>query len=116
MRELLYAEQCPKPELHGHFKELCYHRGAVVTKAGQKPLSPEVLEEEKARGFARRGVFRRKLRCFTDGLGLGTESKVLEVLVELRQEKEIKGAALPEGGIQAARKAEKFRKRVGCGK
>ena len=88
LSEILYDEQGSKKELHARFKELCYYRGAVITKQGQKPIRPEIIEREKARGFAQRGVFGRKLRCFTDGLVLGAETKVLEYLAKLREGEE----------------------------
>jgi putative transposase len=88
LREFLHDEHGTKAELHARFKELCYYRGAVITKAGQQPIRPEIIERERARGFAQRGLFRRKLRCFTDGLVLGAEAEVLEFLAKLRQKKE----------------------------
>jgi hypothetical protein len=60
----------------------------VTTKAGQKAIRPEIIERERARGFAQRGVFLRKLRCFTDGLVLGAEAEVLGYLAKLRLKKE----------------------------
>ena len=67
------------------YKSMLYHRGAVVTKTGQRPISREVLKREEARGFTRRGIFRRKLRCFTDGVALGSEVAVREQLGRLRE-------------------------------
>jgi REP element-mobilizing transposase RayT len=84
LRELLYDEKGTQEELHARFKELCYYRGAVITKKGQKAIRPEVIEREKARGFAQRGVFLKKLRCITDGLVFGAEADVLTFLAKLR--------------------------------
>ena len=75
----------PGPKPFERFKELIYHRGAVVTKPNQKPLSPEVLERERARGFAPHGVYRKRLRYFSDSVVLGGELLVREKLAQLRQ-------------------------------
>ena len=73
------------PRHYERFKELIYHRGAVVTKPNQKPLSPEVLARERARGFAPNGVYRKRLRYFTDGVMLGGELLIREKLALLRR-------------------------------
>lgn len=78
-------EEGTKDELHARFKALVYHRGAVITKQGQKAIPAEVIEREAARGFRKRGVFAKKLRCFTDGLVLGSELYVREHLTQLRK-------------------------------
>lgn len=44
-----------------------------------------MIREERARGFKRRGVFRKKWRCFQDGLVLGSELYVREQLFKLRK-------------------------------
>jgi hypothetical protein len=43
-----------------------------------------VVAREAAPGFARQGVYLRKLRCFTDGLALGGEIALREQLARLR--------------------------------
>lgn len=83
VREFLH-EGGTRKELYARFKELCYYRGTVMTKPGQKTIRPEIVEREKARGFAQRGVFLKKLRCITDGLVLGAEAEVLRYLSKLR--------------------------------
>lgn len=75
----------PGAGLYERFKELIYHRGAVITKENQRPLSPEVLASERARGFARSGLCRKRLRYFTDGLLLGGELLIREKLAALRR-------------------------------
>lgn len=84
LSEILYDEQGTKDELHARFKELVYYRGAVITKVGQKPIPEDVIKREAARGFKKRGAFAKKLRCFTDGLVLGSELYVREHLTRLR--------------------------------
>jgi len=75
----------PAADLHAIFKELLYHRGAIPTKPGQAAISPETLKRESERGFERSGLYRRKLRFFTDGLMLGGENLLREKLAELRR-------------------------------
>ena len=55
------------------FRQRLYHRGSVPTKRGQPVISREVLDQEAARGFARSGVYRKRLAYFVDGLAIGTE-------------------------------------------
>ena len=85
LSEILPDEKLSGEALHARFKERCYYRGAVISRPGQKPISAEVIKQEKARGFKRRGVFRKRLRCFTDGLVLGSELYVLGQLAKLRE-------------------------------
>ena len=70
--------------LYETYKEMLYHRGAVNTKPGQKAISQETLKREDARGFKRRGVYRKKLRHFTDGLALGGEAAIREQLAKFK--------------------------------
>ena len=65
-------------------RQLLYHRGAVPTRPGQAAIPVQVLEREVARGFGERGVFRRRLRYFVDGLVVGSEAFVREQLERLR--------------------------------
>ncbi|MCP4601932.1 MAG: hypothetical protein GY847_15695, partial [Proteobacteria bacterium] len=61
-----------------------------------------VLEEEAARGFKDKGVYRKRLRHFVDGIALGSESYVLEQVARLResgQYKRRKNAVRQLGGI-----------------
>ena len=59
-----------------HYKARVYYRGAVPTKQGQAVISPEVLAEEKRRGFTKPGAFRRRVECFSHGLAVGDEASV----------------------------------------
>jgi len=85
LKEILPDTKLTGEALHARFKELCYYRGAVVTRPGQRPITEEVIKQEQARGFKKRGVFRKKWRCFTDGLLLGSELYVREQLLKLRR-------------------------------
>ncbi len=84
LSEILH-EPGDKNQLHRRFKELCYYRGAVITKQGQVPISEETIRREEARGFKQRGVYRKKLRCFTDGLILGSQLFIYDQLTKLRK-------------------------------
>jgi len=44
-----------------------------------------VIRAERERGFKKRGVFRKRWRCFRDGLVLGSELYVREQLLKLRK-------------------------------
>ena len=66
------------------YKGRLYYRGSVASKEGQAVISPEVLKAEEARGFKSSGVYRKRLRFFTDGLLIGSESAIRQQLVRLR--------------------------------
>jgi REP element-mobilizing transposase RayT len=68
------------------FRERLYYRGNVPTKPGQAAISQEVLEQEIARGFETRGVYRKRLGYFVDGLAIGTEQFLRDQLARLREE------------------------------
>ena len=68
------------------FRERLYHRGAIPSKAGQAAISPKVLQEEATRGFATRGVYRKRLAYFVDGLAIGTEGFLREQIARLRSQ------------------------------
>jgi len=68
------------------FRARLYHRGNVPTKPGQAAIPQEVLEEEEARGFKRRGMFRKRLGYFVDGLAIGSEELLREQLNRLREQ------------------------------
>jgi len=68
------------------YRERLYYRGNVPTKEGQAAISGKVLEEEVARGFERRGMYRKRLGYFVDGLAVGTEEFIREQLARMREE------------------------------
>jgi hypothetical protein len=72
-------------DLFVRYKEMLYHRGAVKTKEGQCAISPETVRRESARGFARGGVFRKRVAHFTGGLILGSAVLIRERLAMLRE-------------------------------
>jgi hypothetical protein len=67
------------------FRERMYHRGSVPTKPGQATISQDVLTQEAARGFATRGVYRKRLAYFVDGLAIGTEQFLRDQIARMRE-------------------------------
>lgn len=67
------------------FRERLYHRGRVPAKAGQMAISQEVLDQEAARGFATRGLYRKRLAYFVDGLAVGTEQFLRDQIARMRE-------------------------------
>jgi len=63
-----------------------YYRGSVPTQQGQVAISAEMLAEEVARGFERRGMYRKRLGFFVDGLAVGSEAFIREQLARMREE------------------------------
>jgi REP element-mobilizing transposase RayT len=56
-----------------------YTRGAC-RKQGKSSISGEVLERKAAQGFGRRGMYRKRLRFYTDGLAVGAQEPVAILL------------------------------------
>jgi REP element-mobilizing transposase RayT len=72
-------------EAMGDYRCLLYHRGSVPSKEGQAAIPDSVVEAEAARGYAASGAFSKRLRYFVDGVAVGSEGFVLEVLSRLRE-------------------------------
>jgi REP-associated tyrosine transposase len=66
------------------YRSQLYWRGAVPTKENQQVISEDILRKEEAGGFARRGCFRQKMACYTDGLAVGTREHVANLLEKAR--------------------------------
>jgi len=67
------------------YRAQLYYRGSVPTKPGQAVIPDHVVEAEEKRGFAVRGVYRRRLGYFVDGLVIGTEEFIRSKLQLLRE-------------------------------
>ncbi len=65
------------------YRERLYYRGSVATKRKKVTISQRILKQEIAAGFKVSGAFTRRLGYFTDGLILGAEEVVLEMLARL---------------------------------
>jgi putative transposase len=72
------------------FRWRMYHRGSVPTKPGQATISQDVLAQEAARGFATRGVYRKRLAYFVDGLAIGTEQFLRDQLANRAESQAIR--------------------------
>jgi len=68
------------------YLQRAYYRGSVPSKEGQAAIPQEVLQQEVARGFAQRGMFRKRLGYFVDGLAVGSEAFIREQLQRMREE------------------------------
>ena len=68
------------------YKERLYYRGSVPTREGQAAISQEVLKAEEARGFGTRGMYRKRLRYWADGVAVGSEAFIREQLARMREE------------------------------
>ncbi len=68
------------------YRAMLYHRGAVATKDNQAVIPDWVLRREEKRGFAKPGVFSRRLRFFTDGVAIGSQRQVSRVLEQYRKQ------------------------------
>ncbi len=81
-----FLDQGTKKKALIEYRERLYYRGNVPTKPGQVAISQKVLDEEIARGFATRGLFRKRLGYFVDGLAIGTEGFIRSQLARMREE------------------------------
>jgi REP element-mobilizing transposase RayT len=66
------------------YRTLLYHYGAVTSKERQAAIPSSIVRQERQRGFARPGLFRRRLRFFTDGVALGHRQQVSVLLENYR--------------------------------
>jgi hypothetical protein len=82
-----FLDQRTEKKALTEFRERLYYRGAVPTKEqGQAAISQKVLESEIARGFKSRGMFRKRLGYFVDGMAIGSEEYLRDRISQLREE------------------------------
>jgi putative transposase len=67
------------------FRALLHHRGAVQGEPGEAVIPPQILLQEQRRGFAAGGLFRQRLRCFSDALAVGSQQQVQHWVDRLRR-------------------------------
>ena len=67
------------------YRARLFYRGYVPTKHGQMAIPTQVIEAEEARGFKTRGVYRKRLGYFVDGIAIGTEEFIRSRLVVMRE-------------------------------
>ena len=84
LREFL--DQRTKMKALEEFRQLLYYRGSVPTKVGQAAIPQEILEKEIARGFKTRGMYRKRLGYFVDGLAIGSEEFLRSQIDRMREE------------------------------
>ena len=84
LKDLL--EQPTEQKALREYREHVYYRGNVPTKPGQRAIAQEVLDKEIARGFVTRGLYRKRLGYFVDGLAIGAEVFIRDQLARLREE------------------------------
>jgi hypothetical protein len=68
------------------YRMLLYERGAVAAKPKQGVIPVSITLLEQQRGFARRGMLRRRLRFLTDGIAIGGYEPVRALLGRYRQQ------------------------------
>jgi hypothetical protein len=68
------------------YRRLLYHQGAVAPQAEQGVIADSLLQQEQKRGFAPAGLFRRRLRFFTDGVAIGSHQQVSLLLEHYRDQ------------------------------
>jgi len=83
LKDILNEEN--EQQAYVEYKSIVYFRGSVKTKENQSEITQETLNEEIACSFKPRGVFKKRLRFFVDGLVLGPKIKVEEWLERCRQ-------------------------------
>ena len=91
-------------------KARVYYRGSVPTKPNQRPIPHRIIEEEAARGFETRGIFRKRVRHFVDGVVVGNKEFVLQQIIRLREQGQYKRRKNPieqMGGIYMSLKAQR---------
>ena len=81
-----FLDQPTKKKALIEYRERLYYRGNVPTREGQKAISQNVLDQEIVRGFATRGLYRKRLGYFVDGLAIGSESFIRDQISRLREE------------------------------
>jgi hypothetical protein len=75
----VFVEENPGREYESYRGRLLY-RGMEPGREGQAQIPAWVVEAEQQRGFAKPGVFRQSLRWMTDGVVLGSRSRIDQVL------------------------------------
>jgi len=77
-------ERSPKKALV-EYRALLYLRGNIPTKEGQAFIPDWILAQEEARGFKVRGIYRKRLGYFVDGLAVGTDQFIRSHLATMRE-------------------------------
>ena len=62
------------------YRSLLYYRGGIRDREGQGMIPAAIVRQEQKRGFEHPGVYRQRIRAFTDGVALGPADRVRELL------------------------------------
>ena len=84
-------------EILWDYRQRLYYRGNIATqdmelidgkdvRLKKELISEEIIESEKSRGFSASGMYGRQLRYFVDGIALGGEGFIRQVIQRLRDE------------------------------
>jgi hypothetical protein len=76
--------ETPRHQIYADYRAGLLYRGMNPSKATQRVMDPEVVGIEQASGFARPGLYRKRLRFLTGGLVLGTADRIQDHLDRLR--------------------------------
>jgi hypothetical protein len=67
------------------YRARLYYRGNIPNRAGQGKIPDRVVEQEVERGFSTRGLYRKRLGYFVDGMMVGTEEFIRSQLTMMRE-------------------------------
>ncbi len=81
-----FVDQPTEKKAMIEYRERLYYRGFVQTREGHATISENVLDAEIARGFTTRGLYRKHLGYFVNGLVIGTEGFIRDQLAQMREE------------------------------
>jgi len=81
-----FLDQRTRKKALEEFRQLLYYRGSVPTKEGQAAIPYEILGKEIARRFKTRGMYRKRLGYFVDGVAIGSERFICSQIAWLREE------------------------------
>jgi len=79
------CEECTQKKALVEYRALLYCRGNLPTKQGQAFIPDWILDQEEARGFKVRGLYRKRLGYFVDGLAVGTDQFIRSQLMKMRE-------------------------------
>jgi len=72
-------------QVYPYYRRQLVHRGALPSKPGDRVISESVIRHEESQGFQRRGVYRKRMRYFTDGLVFGAKEDIRDWITLLRR-------------------------------
>ena len=77
--------EVPRTQAYQKYRAKLIYRGALPNKPGAKAIAEQVIREEEQGGFHTRGLYRKRLRYFTDGLVVGSEECVRGWINQLKR-------------------------------